>query len=149
MLSLDLIGAIDYGPCPCCGSLTRAVAGYVREGTRIHAGYQVHWTLGQVERHGASFFVLLGHWDAGAGPTDRYAVVLRYRRDAEACGFMVVDAAATVLAPLHPTVGETLTRAEVVDTALAPEVFSLVDFVWLYDERIAEVTHGASAVTGP
>ena len=138
--TIDPIGISDSGPCPCCGSLTRAVAGYVREGRHVHAGYQVHWTLGQVERHGASFFILLGHWDAGAGPDDRYAVALRYRADVEARGFMVVDAAATALAPLHPPVGSTLPRDEVVDTALAPEVFSLVDFVWLHDERIAEVT---------
>ena len=35
--------------------------------------------------------------------------------------------------------GQSLRRVEVVGTPLAPEVFRLVDAVWLTDPRIAEV----------
>jgi hypothetical protein len=134
----------DFGPCDCCGSMSRLVAGFVTRDGESYAGYQVHWTLGQVERHGATFYIILGYWGESTLAEDRYAVALRYRCDAEATGFMVVDAQTAVAS--HPLVGRALTREEVIGTPLAQEMFDVIDFIWLYDDRILEITaHGRTA----
>lgn len=130
----------DFGPCECCGSMSRLVAGFVKRDGEPCAAYQVHWTLGQIEKHGASFFIILGYWGEDTVPADRYAVGLRYRADAEVSGFMVIDADETRIAS-HPLAGRALRREEVIDTPLAQEVFDIVDFIWLYDDRISEITH--------
>jgi hypothetical protein len=134
----------DFGPCDCCGSLSRFVTGCVTRDGEAYAGYQVHWTLGQMKEHGAEFFVILGYWGGGAVGADRQVVALRYRADSEATGFMVVDADETRIAS-HPLLGRALRREEVIDTPLAQEVFDIVDFIWLLDDRITEITHARTA----
>lgn len=134
----------DFGPCDCCGSMSRLVAGLVYEDGDAYAAYQVHWTLGQIEKHGASFFIILGYWGEDTVAADRYAVALRYRADSEATGFMVVDADETRIAS-HPLVGRALRREDVINTPLAQEVFDIVDFIWLHDDRITEITHARTA----
>ena len=129
----------DFGPCDCCGSMSRLVAGFVTRDGEAYAGYQVCWTLGQMEKHGAEFLILLGYWGEGTVAADRYAVALRYRADSEATGFMIVDADETRIAS-HPLVGRALRRKDVIDTPIAQEVFDLVDFIWLHDDRISEIT---------
>jgi hypothetical protein len=138
MFQIEQVGATDHGPCDCCGSMSRLVTGLANRHGEPYAGYQVHWTLGQIERHGATFYVILGSWGDDATAADRFAVVLRYRADTEAKGFMVVDADKTQIAS-HPLVGRALRRDEVVDTPLAKEVFDFVDFLWLNDDRISEI----------
>ena len=140
MFQIEQAKTQDLGPCDCCGSTSRLVAGLVYRDGNAHAAFQVHWTLGQIEKHGAGFFVILGCWGEGTVAADRYAVALRYRADSQATGFMVVDADETRIAS-HPLVGRALRRAEVIDTPLAQEVFDIVDFVWLHDDRITEITH--------
>jgi hypothetical protein len=119
--------------------MSRLVAGFVTRDSDAYAGYQIHWTLGQIEKHGATFFMILGRWGEGTTAEDRYAVALRYRADSEASGFMIIDADETRIAS-HALVGKALRRKEVVGTPLAQEVFDIVDFIWLHDDRIAEVT---------
>jgi hypothetical protein len=51
---------------------------------------------------------------------------------------MVVDADRTSIAS-HPLVGRALPRASVINTALAEEVFELVDAIWLDDENIVDL----------
>ncbi len=130
----------DFGPCECCGSMSRYVPGFIQRDGEPYAGYQVHWTLGQIAKHGAGFFFILGYWGEGTLAADRYAVALRYRNDAEATGFMIIDADETEIAS-HPLIGRALRREDVVGTPLAQEVFDLVDFIWLHDQRLAEITH--------
>ncbi len=134
-------GLSDHGPCECCGSMSRLATGLIRRHREPYAGFQVHWTPGQLEKHGASVYLILGRWGEGTTAADRFAVAVRYRDDAETTGFMVVDADQTSIAT-HPLVGRTLQRDEVIGTPLAKEVFDLIDFLWLHDERIAEVSHG-------
>jgi hypothetical protein len=133
----------DFGPCDCCSSMSRLVAGFVTRSGGPYVGYQVHWALGQVERHGAMFYIILGYWGEGTLAADRYAVALRYRCDSETTGFMIIDANETAIAS-HPLVGRTLRRDDVIGSPLAQEVFEIVDFIWLNDERIAEITHARS-----
>jgi len=122
--------------------MSRLVAGLIYRDGDAYAAYQVHWTLGQVALHGATFYVILGYWGEGALAADRYAVALRYRSDSGSTGFMVVDAGETAIAS-HPLVGRGLAREEVIGSPLAQEVFEIVDFIWLRDERISEILGSA------
>jgi hypothetical protein len=144
MFQLEQEKTQEFGPCDYCGSISRLVAGLITRDGGAYAGYQVHWTPGQIEKHGAGFFIILGYWGEGTVAADRYAVAVRYRADSEATGFMVVDADQTRIAS-HPLVGRALRREEVVDTPLAREVFDIVDFIWLHDDRITEITHAGRA----
>lgn len=148
MLRIEHEKTQDFGPCECCGSMSRLVAGFVTRDGEDYVAYQVHWTLGQIGKHGAGFFLIFGTGGENSAAADRSAVALRYRADAEATGFMVVDADKTRIAT-HPLVGKALRREEVVGTPLAREVFDIVDFIWLHDGRIAEITPPRSQGLGP
>ena len=145
MFQIEKTGLTDHGPCECCGSMSRLATGFVHRDGAGYAGYQVHWTLGQIERHGAGFYIILGRWGEGASAADPCGIAIRYRWDAEATGFMVVDAGETQLAS-HSLVGRALRRDEVVGTPLAQAVFDIVDYIWLHDERILEITHADTSV---
>ena len=82
---------------------------------------------------------MLGRWGVGTTAADRFAVAVRYRNDTEASGFMVVDADQTSIAT-HPLIGRALRRESVVGSPIAKEVFDLIDFIWLNDVRISEIT---------
>jgi hypothetical protein len=82
MLQIEQRSTSDFGPCDCCGSMSRLVAGLIYRDGDAYAAYQVHWTLGQVASHGATFYVILGYWGEGALPAGRYAVASRCRTDA-------------------------------------------------------------------
>ena len=138
MFEIEPTDISDSGPCECCGSMSRVVEGVLwREGLR-HAEYLVQWTLGQVERHGAEFYVILGDWGEGSSNESRYAVAIHLWAQPGMTGFQVMDAEGTLIAD-HPVVGSTLKRTEVVGTPMARKVFDLVDLVWLHDSRISEV----------
>jgi hypothetical protein len=144
MFQIEESGLFDHGPCECCGSMSRLATGLVYRDGNAYAVYQVHWTVGQIERHGASFYIFLGQWGEDATATDRFAVAIRYRADAEATGFMIVDADQTCIAS-DSLAGRALRREEVVNTPLAKKVFDLIDFIWLHDGRISEVTEARTA----
>ena len=93
----------------------------------------------QLNKHGADFYIILGHWGERASAAERFAVAVHYRADAGATGFMIVDADQTTMSS-HPLVGRALSRNEVAGTPLAQEVFDLLDFIWHYDGRISEIT---------
>jgi hypothetical protein len=134
----------DYGPCECCGDLSRLASGMVRLDDESYAAYQVHWTTHQVALHGAEFYLILGQWGDGTTATDRIGIALHFFIGPDTYGFTVVDANQTPVAS-HPLVGRALPRESVIDTPLAEKVFKLVDAIWLGDENIAEVTHSIPA----
>ena len=53
-LTLEVSESSDFGPCECCGAKSRTVWAYLHRGERTEAAYFVQWTLGQVDRHGAT-----------------------------------------------------------------------------------------------
>jgi hypothetical protein len=67
--------------------------------------------------------------------------------EGEGSSFLVVDSK-----PPEPSLaGRGLRREEVIGTPLATEVFRIVDFLWLYDSRLSEVTglpDGTACVCG-
>lgn len=71
-------------------------------------------------------------------PANRVGVSVRLRYPTDQFGFMVVDAGDSVLAGSE-LISRTLKRHEVIGTPLAAEVFSMLDAIWLRDERIAEL----------
>jgi hypothetical protein len=126
------------GYCDCCGMTTKRVWGFVRREGEPVGAYFVAWTLGKPD-HGASFDLILGKWGEAAAKDDRYSVALDYRLLDGAPQFMVVDALdrATSRSPL---VGAALKRSDVIGTALAPQVFAIVDAVYMSDSA-DEVRH--------
>jgi hypothetical protein len=133
----------EYGPCECCGDLSRLASGMARLDGERYAAYQVHWTVNQIARHGAEFYIVLGRWGDDTTAADRFAVALHFFIQSDTFGFMVMDADQTSIAS-HPLVGRALPRESVINTPLAEEVFKLVDAIWLEDENIAEVTQSGA-----
>lgn len=118
--------------------MSRTVSGLIyRQGVPL-AAYFVRWTIGQVALHGVDLHFIIGRWGEKTTTRDRQAVTVKYRNDHEACGFMVIDATETLLAD-HSLAGKFLARSEVIGTPLAQEIFDMLDFVWLTDERLAPV----------
>jgi hypothetical protein len=139
MFQFEEMNVTDFGPCECCGDVSRCATGMVRRNGDPYALYQVHWTTQQIDRHGAEFYVVLGEFGDGTTAADKFAVALHYFVEPDRFGFMVVDANQTPIAE-HPLVGRALPRECVIDTPLAQEVFDLLDAIWLQDRNISEVT---------
>lgn len=135
-LEIEPAGSKDFGPCDCCGAMSRSVWGYVYRDGNAEAAYFVQWTFGEVERHGANVDVIVGSWGEGATAEGRSAVALEFRRGQ---GFLLVDARDRPIGQ-GSLAKRILTRSEVVGTPLADSVFDLVDAVWLQDKRIREVS---------
>jgi hypothetical protein len=134
-LTIQQINSSDYGPCPCCGDMSRSVWGLICENDITRGSYFVHWTLNQVEKHGAHIDLILGR--APAGP--RSAISLEYRIGDTGPSVMVIDAHGRHHAKI---VERVLRREDVIGTPLAKEVFAICDAVLLLDERVAEIPWG-------
>ena len=135
--TLEADGSEDFGPCTCCGKMSRTVWGYISNERGAEAVYYVQWTLGAVDRHGANFDLIVGEW--GEAPnTERQGVSLAFRWGPEGPSFMVIDAETRPLAD-HTLVGTCLRRDQVVGTPIAKQSFGLVDTIFLMDDRIAEL----------
>jgi hypothetical protein len=142
-LRIELGESKDFGPCDCCGSNSRTVWGYVYRPAGPAAAYFVQWTLGQVDRHGAHFDLIIGRWGEGADRSERCSVSLEFRRTEQGPSFMVIDSAARPVSSSE-LVGSILARLDVIGTPLAELAFNIVDAIWLQDERIAEVVGATS-----
>jgi hypothetical protein len=137
-LCIEVTGSEDFGPCECCGSKSRTVWGFVQRGDVTEAAYFVHWTLGQVERHGANFDLIIGRWGDATDSKDRLAVSMELHGTCNGPMFTVIDSVNRPAAA-SDLVGKALARDEVIGTPLAKQAFELVDAIWLQDERIAEI----------
>jgi hypothetical protein len=129
-------GASD-GHCDCCGSTTKRVWGLIHGNGAAVAAYFVGWAE-QRPDHGASFDLILGKWGASATKQDRYAVALDYRIVEGSPQFMVVDAQGRLTSD-GELVDLALKRSEIVGTPLAPQVFALIDAIYMGDSRLDEI----------
>jgi hypothetical protein len=136
---LEELDSQDRGPCECCGNMSRMVSGLIYLHGEARAGFQVHWTPGHVAEHGAGFYFIVGRWGKTAAAMDRVGVALRYGETQSGFAFTVVNAADTPLAG-NELAERLLSRDEVIGTPLAQEVFDMVDFIWLTDSRIMDIT---------
>ncbi len=124
------------GTCDCCGNTSKLASGFVHDDTgAAQAAFFVHWTADHPER-GANFDLIVGQWGEGVTPLERAGVSLHFLPKK---GFMVIDAQERPFANNQQLFSRGLARADVVGTPLAPWVFSLVDAVWLGDDRIDEM----------
>jgi hypothetical protein len=131
-------GSNDSGHCDCCGGTSRTIWGYVYRRGDAHAAYFAHWTIGEVDRHGAHFDLILGDWGSETSAADRYAVSLAYRSTENGSGFMVIDANDRDVAR-SDLARRALRRGEVVGTKIADDAFRVIDALWLHDDRLAEI----------
>ncbi len=138
-LTIETAGSSDFGPCGCCSANSRTVWGYLHRGDVAEAAYFVQWTLGQIERHGANFDLIVGKWGDGTSRNDRSAISLEFHWTDRGPAFTVVDSLHRPFAS-SDLVGTVLSRDEVVGTPLAQLAFEFIDAIWLHDERIGELT---------
>src|SRR5262245_28532805 len=136
-LRIEPSGSKDFGACDCCGGHSRTVWGYAHGPAGTVAVYYVQWTLGQVDRHGAHFDLIIGNWD-GADRSERSSISLEFRRTDQGPSFMVIDSQGRPAAS-NSLVGKSLSREEVIGTPLAQVAFDVVDAIWLGDDRISEI----------
>lgn len=125
------------GTCDCCGSVSKTIWGGLSSDEAAVAAYFVQWTVGAPE-HDANIDLIVGAWGEKTSPRDRFLVSVLYRPATGGGSFMVVDAQSR-LARKSDLCGRAMFRAEVVGTPLAPEVYALLDALWLGDPRVAEV----------
>jgi hypothetical protein len=135
-LTIQKVNSSDYGPCPCCGDMSRTVWGLVCKDDVSFGSYFVHWTLNQVGNHGAHIDLIIGTRRNGklAGP--RKAISLEYRTGDAGPSVMVIDAHGRS----HASIAErVLRREDVIGTPLAKKVFAICDAVLLQDDRLTEI----------
>ena len=120
------------GHCDCCGNITRKIWGYIAKDDACIAVYYVRWVLDDLE-HDPLFELVIGPWGDGTEAEDRFCVALIFR--ASMGSFMVIDAHENRVSS-SSLAGTGLRRDEVIGTPLAPQVFALVDAIWLKDRRL-------------
>lgn len=134
-LIIEPDGSNDYGPCKCCGNMSRTVWGYIHRDGEMIAVYYVHWTLGRID-HGARFELIVGPWGDDSTAEQRSTVQLLYRLVDGQPAFMVGNAEAKQ----DGLSAHALRREQVVGTPMAAEIFKLVDAIWDDDGRIRELS---------
>jgi hypothetical protein len=141
VLSIEPVASKDFGPCSCCGDMSRSVWGYIHGMYDPCAAYFVHWTLGQVRKHGAHIDLIIGDWGEGATAAGRSAVSLEYRITDNGPGVIIIDAHGRDHSD-GTLAKHVLGRDDVVGKPIAEEVFALCDAVLWLDERLAELPWG-------
>jgi hypothetical protein len=134
-----------FGPCPCCGNMTRRVWGYVCQGDATVAAYFVEWTPGHQDR-AANFDLIIGPWGSATSARDRTAVALEFRHVPTGPAFMVVDAAERPVG-ISPLVGQALGRDQVIGKPIATTAFAVCDCVYAQDGRIDELRRPSSSMS--
>lgn len=137
-LSIEPAESKDFGPCPCCGDMSRSVWGYVHAGNKTLAAYFVHWTLGQVLKHGAHFDIIIGRWGDGTTAANRSAVSLEYLITDNGPFLTVIDAHGRDHAD-GTLAKRALRREDVIGKPIAKKVFAICDAIFLQDDRIVEL----------
>ncbi len=124
-----------FGPCSCCGNMTRRVWGHVNDGEATIAAYFVEWTPGHLDQ-AASFDLILGKWGPETSSTDRQGVALAFRHLETGPTFMVLNATDRPVGA-SPLIGQALTREQVIGKPIAEAVFAICDSIFLQDDRIS------------
>jgi hypothetical protein len=137
MLEVEPTGSNDFGPCSCCGNMSRTVWGFVHSLESAVAAYFVQWTRNGPD-HGASIDLIIGKWGEGTSNEDRQAVSVEYRVFGGKGSLMVIDAANRPVSE-SSAAGQALRRDQVIGTPLADDVFAIVDAVFAKEPRLEEV----------
>lgn len=132
----------EFGPCACCGAMSRTVWGQIYVEGAARAVYYVQWTLGQVPRHGANVDLLMGEWGESSSPQQRVAVSLVYRIGPHGPEFASIDPddrphAASGLAA-HNIPGR-----HVLGNPVGADAYAMLHAVFGQDKRVAELVQAA------
>jgi hypothetical protein len=126
-----------FGPCGCCGNMTRRVWGYVVQDKATIAAYFVEWTPGHAEK-AANFDLIVGKWGPDAMAVDRKAVALDFRQLETGPAFRVINATDRSIGRSQ-LVGEALDREQVIGAAISESVFAICDAIFLEDARVSQL----------
>lgn len=138
-LSLEPTGSKDFGPCECCGNMSRTIWGFViAPNNESIAAYFVQWTTNNSD-HGANFDLILGEWGESAKVENRNAVSLVYKVLNHQGSFMVIDSHERPFAKDNELVSNFLLREQIIGSPIAKEVFTVVDSVFAFEPRIQEI----------
>ncbi len=132
----------DSGPCDCCGKMSRTVWGYVHVDGAARAIYYVHWTLGEVPRHGANIDLLLGEWGDGTTPEQRVALSLVYRVGQAGPEFASIDPHGRP----HTLTGlaaHLVPGRHVLGNRVGADAYAILHAVLGQDPRVAELVQAA------
>ena len=129
--------------CACCGSASRVVWGHVRRHGNAFAAYFVHWTPAHLSEQGANIDLIVGEWGHGTTAHQRVGVALLYRLLRTGPAMMVIDGAGRPSFE-RSLVGRPLTRADVVASPQAKDVFAVADAILDQDERVEELMGSAT-----
>ncbi len=129
-----------FGPCDCCGNMTKRVWDYVHRGDAGFAAYFVEWTPNHRDC-AANFDFIYGVWGEGTTAEDRIAISVAYRYLDSGPSFMVIDASSRPVSQ-STLVKSAATRNEVLGGNLREITFALCDVVYLNDPRIEEIRNG-------
>jgi hypothetical protein len=77
-LEIDPQNERTFGPCECCGNMTRRVWGNIYEDEAALAVYYVEWTPGH-DVDPATVDLIVGPWGDTATAAERKAICLHYR----------------------------------------------------------------------
>ena len=128
--------------CADCKLESRRVWGYVSDDLNSAiAVYYVTWTPANPS-HAPHFDLIVGAWGDTATPADRCVASLELHNFDDGPGFVVVDAVSDTFTKIAK---KALVRDEVVGTALAKQLFGLIDAIWTQDPRVAEMRDDISS----
>ena len=137
-LEIDPDNEKAYGPCACCGQMTKRVWGYLRRNGETVAAYFVEWTPGHSDR-AASFDFICGRWGDDTSADDRQGIAVAFRHIESGPSFMVINAEDRPLSK-SSLVGSAATRDQVLHETLRAITFDMRDAVYFHDNRITELT---------
>jgi hypothetical protein len=132
----------DFGPCSCCGAMSRTVWGYLYDDGEARAVYYVQWTLGQVPRHGANVDLIMGAWGDGSTPAQRVAVSLVYRIGPHGPEFATIDPDDRQHAR-SGMAGRNIPGRHVLGNMVGADAYAFTHAIFGQDKRVAELIQAA------
>lgn len=133
---VEFLGENEH-KCEVDGDITKRIWGMVHEpdGPTL-AAYWMQWTCGKVTELGASLDLVIGGRGDGTTANDRSHVALFHSQNEDGKPeLMIVDA--TSRKDNYKNLAEfALAREDVIGTPMAQRIFSLVDAIYLSDDRI-------------
>ena len=139
MWSLELLDEVENGP-------RAQTPGILFHGERPLLEYLIVWNREQLDEPSAWCFMLPD--DLNDAASGRSVVYLSHGIAEDGrTAFKVTDADCELVRELLPD-HHYLARSEVLDTAMAKEIFMINDFIWENDDRIAPIRDWALSVDG-
>jgi hypothetical protein len=133
-MTVEMSGEKTFGPCACCGEMTRRVWKFVYDDGQADAAYFVEWTPGHDARS-AAFDLIVGKWGDDTDRSSREAVSLDFRKLDTGPAFMVIDAHTRTVAS-SSLICRALSRDEVIGSEIATRAYKICDAIYLEDPRL-------------